>query len=371
MRTVVDRAPLLAALARLIGVVERKHTIPILGNVVATAGPGSLRLRATDLDMEIVEDIEAGTDEPGEITLPADKLHDIARNADGGSRITISTSGKEARAQVVSGQSRYSVPCLPADAFPKFLVDGLRSPWKLPAKTLADMLSRVAFSRCDLPSADISGTLIKVVGDELHVVACSTSGIALRREPAPAGAEIEAILLPKFTAQLVRWLADAPGDAEVSCSDSLVRVACGEAMITSKLLDGQYPDHLRIILEDHETMARTDQDALALAIKRARIMGDESAKSVRLSFAGEGLGVVMRGGHGEGSDDIAAEYDGPDAQFLMGADRLQEAIASLKGDVIELAFAPAWNPQVHKSGQVVIRAPSDPQMVINLMQPRA
>lgn len=376
MRAVIERAPLLAAVARLMGVVERKNTIPILANIALSLEAGRVLLRATDLDMEAVEIVPAAVDEPGSISIPADKFHDIVRNSDAGSQITISTAKSDPRVVVQSGRSRFSLPALSLEDFPTFPSDGFTQAWPFPARTLADMISRVGFMRGDTKILTALSTIyLAVVDGSMTAVACSSAGIAIRREPAPAGADISAMVLTKFTNQVTRWLAEAEGDAFISSSPTLLRIVCGGATLTTKVFDGQYVDYNRLLLHTHEVTAATDQDALAAATRRVMIMGDMKegrTRSVRLAFAEGGIRLAAKASDtGEGSDEIGADYEGPERNFLINADQLQSALGNLKGDAVELSFAGAYDPKINSTGQVVIRAPSDPAMLINLMQMRA
>lgn len=374
MKAVVERAPLLAALSRAVGVVERKQVIPLLGNVMITVGEGSVELRATDLDMEAVEKMSAISTEPGATSISADKLHEIVRKVDAGAQVLIETDPKDPRIRVKAGASLFRMPALPVEDFPQFPDDGLADTWAIPAKLFADMLTRVSFCRSDMnPLTAMSGIHVNVVGGELHVVTCHKSGMALRREPAPAGADISEILLPKFTNQITRWLSEVEGDALISCAPGrLMRVQAGDAMLTAKVYGGPFVNYLNAVKETHECVSRTDQDALSLAIRRVMITGEVKVGSVRLQIADGGIRLGARNDKvGEGSDEIACDYDGPEAQLMINADRFQGALSALRGDQVELGFAPIMDPQVNVTGQVIIRAPSDRGMVINLMQPRA
>lgn len=373
MNLTLERAPALSALARVVGVVERRHTIPILSNVALNADGEALQVRATDLDMEAVESIPAQIATPGQITLPADKLHDIVRNAEAGAQIALSLGSDDPRVKVKSGRSRFSLPALAADAFPTFTADGLESAVTLPAKTLADMLSRVAFAKGQpTPFTAMSCVYLVTQGEEIHAVACSHAGIAFRRETAPAGGAIAAVLPPKLVAHVSRWLADAEGDAVVAASGSLIRIQHGASQITSKVFDGAYFDYGRLLMEAHEVTARTDQDALSAAIRRVLVVADAKTLSVRLTFSEGQVTVATKNDEsGEGSEELAADYEGPNASFMLVAGQLVEALGSLRGDVVELGFAPVVDDRVNQTKQVVIRAPCDAGFVANLMQPRA
>lgn len=370
MNLTIDRGPALASMGRLVGVVERRNTIPILSNVALAASDGVLTMRSTDLDMEAQESLAAEITVPDEITIPCDKLHDIVRNAQPGSQITLARDGKDPRVKVSSGRSRFNLPAIPATDFPKFKVADLGPEFSLPAKTLADMLSRVAFSIADpSPLTVLSCVYLSAEAGELRAVGCQKSGIAIRREAAPQSAEIKALLPPRFVARAVRWLADADGDVVVSSSESLVRLSNASAVLTSKVFDGQYVEYGRVLLEGHEVTASTDQDALAAAVKRVLVVG---SLSLRLTFDDSAITVEARGEEAqEGSDEIACTYDGPKVSFLLSASQLLESLASLRGDVVEISFSTTFDPQVTKTGQVVIRAPCDPGLTINIMQPRA
>lgn len=373
MRAVIERSPLLAALSRMMGVIERKHSISILSNVLVSVSAGSIRLRGTDLEMEAIEVVQAAVDEPGDVLVSAEKLHDIVRNADAGAQITISTKRDDPRLRVQSGRSNFNVPTSDPADFPEFKADGLSAPWSIPAKTLADMLSRVAFARGDQTTLNaMSGTYLVSTENQLRAVACHKAGIAVRREPLPAGAEISSVLLPKLTTHIVRWLAEAQGDASVSSSESLIRFSAGGATVTSKVFGGSYVAYDRVLMEEHKVGTSTDQDALSAALKRVMIMGEGKTGSVRLAVAdGEIALTAKNNSSGDGADEIACEFEGPATSFLMNADMMLAALASLSGDAVSLAFDPVFSTEDVRSGQVVIRAPSDPSILINLMTMRA
>lgn len=373
MKAFVERAPLLAALGRIVGVVERRQVIPIIGNVALTFSEGRLELRGTDLDMEAEEVVSAQVETPGAFTVPADKLHDICRNADAGAEIVFSTTDDDPRVKIAAGRARFNVQSLPIDDFPKFLIEGLSEPWSVRGKTLADMLSRVSFARGALdPLTAMSGIHLNVVGGELHAVACHGSGIALRREPAPEGAAICATVLPKFTNQVGRWAAELDGDVQVSSSPGLVRIQSGDSVITTKVYDGPYFAYDRILMDSHTLSARTDQDAMLTGIKRAMIMAPPKAASVRLAFADGGITLSARHAEsGDGADEIGCDFEGAETDFLLSADALRSAIESLRGDVMELGFEPTYVAGETATANVLIRAPADPKFIANLMQMRA
>lgn len=387
MNLTIDRAPALSAISRVVGIVERRHTIPILANVALSASDGRLSLRATDLEMEAIETLDAQVSDDGETTIPADKLHDIVRAADPGAQIKVFSEDADPRLKVRSGRSNFSVPCLPSANFPRFKADGLGDECALSAKTFASMLSRVKWAANGDKSSTIDGCVfLATVEGKLHAVAAKSSSIAMVREDAPAGARLACLLPMKLVDQLIRWLGEADGDVFISAADwgandrtedyatqRLVRVRHASGMITGKLYDyPRYLDYGRFLIEGHDLSLRTDQDALKAAIRRALIMADAKSHAVHLSVSGGAMTVQARNDQaGEGADEIAVEYDGPDVALLLSAAQLESALSNLRGDIVELCFAPKPIERNPRSIAVVVRAPSDEGFVVNLAQPRA
>jgi DNA polymerase-3 subunit beta len=371
----IERAPALEALSRLVGVIERKQTIPILGNVALQAEGSTITVRGTDLEMEVIETFDAQVRAEGQITVPADKLHDIVRNADAGAQVVLSFDGQaDPRMKVQSGRSRYSLPALSAASFPQFSVEGLDAGFNLPAAQLAEMIARVYWSSTPSDRDSIKGVVrLATYEGQLHAVAANTSGVALVRTDAPEGARIAASLPSKVSQHLMRWLNAAAGDAHVATSAGLIQVTHGGSTYTAKLFDmPTYFPYEKNIHEGHEHFAKVARDELTQALKRVMIMLDQRVKTVRLVFAEGQVTVAARNDHsGDGADEIGAEYDGPEALVTLDGPTLISALAALKGDIVEFGFAPTLEAGKYKSGLVIIRAPSDPGFITNIMQPRA
>jgi DNA polymerase-3 subunit beta len=390
----VERGPAATALARVTGIVEKRHTIDILANVVLTAEPGFLTLRSTDLNMEAIETIPAMVTEPGEITVPADKLHDIVRNADAGSDITMSLTDEDARLRVKSGRSNFKLPTRPAVDFPKFKDEGFTSEFAISAPLLADMLSRVIWgvSR-ESNNVHIENLYLTHHEGLLHATGCTSLGVALRREVAPEGSEgLRAMLPPKLVTQATKWLAEIGGDVRVSFlnrnegrASDLIRFVGEGGSLTSRLFDApSFVNYLYVLTEEHDLIANTDQDALKTAIRRVLVMKDQKSDTMKLSFTAGAVTLQMRNDQsGEGAEEIACDYDGPDAEVLINSRLLSDTLAQLKGDRVEIGFAPqavslpgqgatAEEREAYlRSVKVLVRAPVDGQYVSTLAQLRA
>jgi DNA polymerase-3 subunit beta len=365
MDLTIDRAPALSAISRVVGIVERRHTIPILANVALSAADGRLSLRATDLEMEAIESLDAQVKDQGEITLPADKLHDIVRNAEPGAEISMGVDDTDPRMKVKSGRSRFNVPVMPASSFPTFPKDALGEPFAMPAKLLADMISRVIWASDSSDKVSARGCVyLGAKGDELHAVATNTKVIAKRSEPKPDGADLSVILPAKLANYLVKWLGELDGDAQISTSESLIQVRQGEAILTAKLFDVPgYYQYDRFLKTSHELAAATDQDALNAALRRVLIMSQDRIRTVRMTFAAGQVAIMVRG-EGDGADEIACDYDGPETSIMLNGAQLQAALAAMKGDRVEFSFSA-------KDQLVVMSAPADPSFIANAAQMRA
>lgn len=388
MELLIERGPAAAALARAMGIVERRQIIPILGNVALSTEGQSVILRATDLEGEVLEVVPAVVSGEGAITVPADKLNDIVRNADTGAQIKIVTVDGDPRAKVRFGRSNFALPTLDAKGFPKFPSDGLGEPFSMPAADLAAMIDRVMWSTDATDKNTIKGTVFlgtkEVDGErQLHAMGACSTGFALCAIPAPEGAAINAVLPIKVASHIRGWLKGAEGDCQVSCAyhqgeDKPGRLICvthGGATFKAKLFDvPAYFDYGSRLLREHDLYARPARDELERAIRRVMIMSDGRTGTLFLTFS-EGQMTVRATGadlaSGEGVEEIGAEYEGPEVQVMIKGSQLVSALGALTGDIVEFGFSGRSEETDERSVLVIIRAPCDPTFLSNVAQMRA
>ena len=386
MNLLIERGPAAAAMSRAIGIVEKRQIIPILGNVALFADGATLTVRATDLEGEVLETIPAVVDGAGSITVPADKLHAIFSNADGGSQIKIAIEEGDPRAKVRFGRSNYSLPTLPAHNFPQFPHDGLDEGFDLPAATLAEMISRVAWSTEAGDKLSIKGVVflgtqeIEGVGRQLHAMGACNAGLSLVRMEAPEAARLSVLMPPKVSSHIRSWLNGAEGTARVRCAygqgedrpATLIQVQHGGATYTSKLFDAPgYFDYVARLVEGHDHSARVARDELERAIRRVLVMADGKTSTLNLTFNDGSLSIRARGdASGEGIEEIGAEFEGPESVMMFTGSHLLNALGAMRGDIVELCFAPKATAE-YITGLVVLRAPCDSGLLINAMQPKA
>src|SRR3569833_1415780 len=209
-------------------------------------------------------------------------------------------------------------------------------------KLLADMISRVLWSIDPTDTSTVKGVVrLATYEGEIHAVGANSSGVALRREPAPEEAQIGVSLTPKTAGHIVRWLSDVADDVHVASSAGKIRITHGGAVYTSKLFDAvRYFAYEGKIVETHENLARVDQDALSTALRRVMIMSDSKIGTLRLTFAPGELTVSARNdASGDGVEVFVIDYEGPEATVLIKGSQLAAIIAALQGDIMEFGFS--------------------------------
>ncbi|RZM22793.1 MAG: DNA polymerase III subunit beta, partial [Sphingomonas sp.] len=240
MKATIERATLLKGLSHVQSVVERRNTIPILSNVLLEAtAEGTLKLMATDLDLQINESVAAAVDQPGATTVSAHTLFDIARKLPEGSQVQLAAA--EGRMTIVAGRARFSLGTLPRDDFPVIAEGELPTQFELPAETLKQIIDKTRFAiSTEETRYYLNGIFLHVADEATPMLrAAATDGHRLARVtvPRPDGAEsMPDIIIPrKCVAELRKLLDEVDGSVGVSLSASKIRFDMGQAILTSKL----------------------------------------------------------------------------------------------------------------------------------------
>ncbi|MEE8455168.1 MAG: DNA polymerase III subunit beta, partial [Limibaculum sp.] len=262
MKVTIERAALLKAMSRAQGVVERKNTIPILANVLIEAtgdkggdkAGGQLSLRATDLDIEIIEEIQAVIEQPGAVTVSAHLLHEIVRKLPEGAQLAMSTDEATGRLDVVAGRSRFSLATLPREDFPVMASSEYSCSYSTPAPVLRRLFDKSKFAvSTEETRYYLNGVYLHVANEAGRPVlrAVATDGHRLARIDAdlPAGAEsAPGVIVPRKTVgELRRLLENDEAEITVSVSETKIRFSVDGLVLTSKVIDGAFPDYTRVI----------------------------------------------------------------------------------------------------------------------------
>src|SRR3990167_543628 len=286
MKATIERAKLLRCLSHVQSVVERRNTIPILSNVLIEASAdGLVKIMATDLDLQVVESLDAvSVEAAGAITVSAHLLFDIARKLPDGSQVSFETSDN--RMLVKAGRSRFQLPTLPRDDFPMIVEGDLPTSFEIPAKTLAELIDRTRFAiSIEETRYYLNGIFLHVTDDDAPVLkAAATDGPRLARFtlPRPEGAAgmPDVIVARKAGAELRKLLEEAlDGNVEVDLSASKIRFTLGGeggVVLTSKLIDGTFPDYSRVIPTGNDKLLRLDPRSFFEGVDRVAAIAAEN-----------------------------------------------------------------------------------------------
>src|SRR5690606_29586385 len=254
MRATLERSSLLKALSHVHRVVERRSTIPILSNVLLAADGSALSLKATDLDLEVAESIAAMVEGPGSTTVPAHLLYEIVRKLPDGGEVMLRLSDDAASMAVLSGRASFRLQCLPQSDFPQLSAGEFSHVFRMDSQELKKLIDRTQFAiSTEETRYYLNGIYFHVIeaGGRLRLRAVATDGHRLARSEmeAPAGAEgMPGVIIPRKTVAELHKLVDEPDiKVVVELSDSKIRFTIGQVVLTSKLIDGTFPDYQRVI----------------------------------------------------------------------------------------------------------------------------
>jgi len=347
MRLLIEKGTLLKALQHVASVVERRNTIPILANVSLRADSDALHLKATDLDIEVTETANAETMASGGTTVPAHTLHDIVRKLPDGAQIELAVKEDEGRLAIVAGSSRFLLACLPADDFPELGADGMSHEFQLPARELGRLIEKTRFAiSTDETRYYLNGIYFHAMETEdgAFLRAVATDGHRLARMDAglPGGAMgMPNIILPRKTVQeLAKLLSDQTENVHVSLSDNKIRFTAGHLVLTSKLIDGTFPDYQRVIPQGNDKLMRIDTAAFISAVDRVSTLSSEKGRAVKLNI-GEGKLVlsVNNPESGSATEELEMDYEGEPLEIGFNARYLLDIASQFEGDraVFELS----------------------------------
>jgi DNA polymerase-3 subunit beta len=337
------RESLLKPLQAVIGVVERRQTMPILANVLMAAKNGSLTVTGTDLEVELVAETSADKlDVPGEITVPGRKLLEITRALPETAKVSLSLEGD--RFVIKSGRSRFVLSTLPAADFP--LVEKLdaTSRLRLSQSVVKNLLDKTQFS---MAQQDVryylNGLLIETSKKRVRAVATDGHRLALceisiENQDVTAG---QVIIPRKGVLELHRLLGSGE-EIELTIGPNHVRANLDGIRFTSKLIDGRFPDYERVIPSSKASSLKADRNTIRAALQRAAILSNEKYRGVRLELGKGTLRVQANNpDQEEARDEIEVDYDGDAIEIGFNVNYLLEAIAAVDGEQVEMDFVDA------------------------------
>ena len=354
MKATIERATLLRCLSHVQSVVERRNTIPILSNVLIEAeGDSSLKVMATDLDLQVVEHMEASVEDAGSITVSAHLLFDIARKLPEGSQVSLETA--ENRMTVKAGRSRFSLPTLPRDDFPVIVEGDLPTSFELPAKTLAELIDRTRFAiSTEETRYYLNGIFFHVSDEDQPVLkAAATDGHRLARftiaRPEGADGMPDVIVPRKAVAELRKLLEESmDGNVQVDLSASKVRFTLGGeggVVLTSKLIDGTFPDYSRVIPTGNDKLLKLDPKSFFAGVDRVATIATEKTRAVKMGLEKDKITLTVTSpDNGVASEEVPAEYGADGFEIGFNASYLKDILNQIDSDVVEIHLADAGAP---------------------------
>lgn len=339
MKLEAKREHLLKPLQQVIGAVERRQTLPILSNVLLSATGRELTLTATDLEVELSVRIELPVETPGEITLPARKLHDILRALPEDATVVLGVEGE--KAVVRCGRSRFTLVTLPATDFPTLEDLPFDQGIPLAQRTLRGLIERTHFA---MAQQDVryylNGLLLEVGSGTLRVVATDGHRLAFQELPIAVDAEHRQVIVPrKGVLELMRLLADSEAEVMLALGANHIQAAMGDIRLTSKLIDGKFPEYQRVIPRDPGRTMIADRMVLRGALARAGIVLDDKTQGIRLQLEDWTLRAqAQNADQEEAEEEIEINYSGGPLEIGFNVSYLLDALGALSGELARLSF---------------------------------
>ena len=355
MKLTIERAVLLKSLGHVQSVVERRNTIPILSNVKLDASmDGRLALNATDMDLDIVESVSADVATAGATTAPAHTLYDIVRKLPEGAQVGLDTGGDDGRLALVAGRSRFALACLPTEDFPMMAGGEHPHEFHLGAADLRALIDRTRFA--------ISTEETRYYLNGIYMHAAERDGVAVLRAvatdghrlasveiPLPEGAEdMPGVIVPRKTVGELRKLVDeTTEDVSVGLSETKIRFSFDSAVLTSKLIDGTFPDYQRVIPAGNDKELKVDRKLFADAVDRVSAISAEKSRAVKLTLSA-GAMVLSANSPESGSarEELEVDYQGEDMEIGFNSRYLLDIAQQIEGESACFALADSASPTI-------------------------
>ena len=352
MRATLERSNLLKALNHVHRVVERRNTIPILSNVLLRAEGATLTLKATDLDLEILETIQADVKQDGATTVSAQMLYDIVRKLSEGAEVSLETDGDGNALAMRSGRSNFSLQMLPEVDFPDLTVGEFPVSFTIAGSTLRDLIDRTQFAvSTEETRYYLNGIYLHLVtvGDAKMLRAVATDGHRLAQAQIPAPADIDAmpgLIVPRKTVgELLKLLEGSDDEARVEVSDNKIRVTTGNVILTSKLIDGTFPDYVRVIPQGNDKLMKVDRSEFASAVDRVSTVASERGRAVKLALAdGKLVLSVNNPDSGSATEEIGVDFAGDPIEIGFNAKYLLDIGSQLRSSTAVFKLADPGSP---------------------------
>ncbi len=344
---------MLKSLGHVQSVVERRNTIPILSNLKLDAGDGKLALNATDMDLDIVESVACEIAAGGATTAPAHTLYEIVRKLPEGSQVELDADG-ESQLVLSSGRSRFTLNCLPTDDFPVLAGGDMGHEFTLPVGEVKALIDKTRFAISTEETRYYLNGVYLHAGEQdgtavLRAVATDGHRLARVDAPLPKGAQgMPGVIVPRKTVAELRKLVDeTTDDISIGLSESKIRFAFDDAVLTSKLIDGTFPDYQRVIPEGNDKQLEVDAKVLADAVDRVSAISSEKSRAVKLSLESGSLTLSASSpDEGNATEEVEVDYEGEALEIGFNAGYLLDITRQIEGSKARMLLADAASPTI-------------------------
>ena len=353
MKLTIERAAFLKALTHVQSVVERRNTIPILSNVMLTAQKGRLGLAATDMDLTIVEQVDATASRTGSTTAPAHTMYEIVRKLPEGTQVEIDT-GTDSSLTLRAGRSRFTLQCLPVADFPQMNDGDLPHKFQISSADLKTIIDRTRFAiSTEETRYYLNGIYVhaaKAQGvDVLRGVATDGHRLARVELPLPAGAaDMPGVIVPrKAVGELRKLIDEADGPVDVELSETKIRFSLGSVTLTSKLIDGTFPDYERVIPNGNDKLLEVPCAEFSAAVDRVATISTEKSRAIKLTLGKNALTLSATSPDaGSATEEIEVGYGGSPIEIGFNSRYLLDITSQISGTDARFLMADAGSPTV-------------------------
>lgn len=339
MKLSASREAFLKPLQAVIGVVERRQTMPILSNVLIVARDGRLSLTGTDLEVELVAGAEVEVGAPGEITVPGRKLFDICKALPDGAEIELALKGD--RLNIRSGRSRFSLSTLPAAEFPTIEDIQATQTLVLPQEIVLRLLEKTNFA---MAQQDVryylNGMLLETEGSNLRAVATDGHRLALCEATVEnGGLPSQQVIVPRKGVIELHRLLSGEGELRVELGSNHIRIEVDGIRFTSKLIDGRFPEYQRVIPQNPKNVLTADRETFRQALQRAAILSNEKYRGIRLDIKDSGVVIQAHNPEQEeAEEEVEVDYKGEDLEIGFNVTYLLDALGVIDSAEVSLGL---------------------------------
>ncbi len=332
--------------------VERRNTIPILANVLVKADRGKLSLKATDLDLEVTDSIAAEVSPGGSTTVPAHMFYEIVRKLPEGAQIVLEGSGDRAVLSLRAGRSRFTLQTLPESDFPDLAAGEMSHSFKVAAGDFKRLIDKTQFAiSTEETRYYLNGIYLHTAGTGksamLRAVATDGHRLAQVELPLPQGAAgMPGIIVPrKAVGEVQRLIETGEGEVAIELSAGKIRFSIGNVVLTSKLIDGTFPDYGRVIPTNNDKSLVVDKKDFEAAVDRVSTVSSERGRAVKLSITGGRLVLsVTNPDSGSATEEIEVDYAADPIDIGFNSRYLLDIAAQIEGEVAVLKLADPGSP---------------------------